>query len=273
MSLMVSTACNRGGLARIAHHEGQVLDLIDPVLVGDDAPLLAIRTGIEPLLHPFDQFFGSAAMRDQIGDGAEFEIMPLRESHQIRQPGHGAVIVHDLADDAGGDKAGKAGDVHRCLGMAGADQGTAIARHQREDMARGDDIPAVEFRIDGDRYGAGAVRRRDAGGDTLARLDGDREGGFVPGAVRLAHHRQPKPFTARFGHGETDQPAGVLGHEVDGIRGRELRRYDQITLVLAILVIDQNKNSAGPRLIDDLGGGRDIVAQASLMNGVHRLTS
>jgi hypothetical protein len=89
----------------------------------------------------------------------------------------------------------------------------------------------------------------------------------------LAHHRQPKSFAARFGHGETDQPAGVLCHEVDGIGGRELRRYDQIALVLAILIIDQNKNTACPRFIADLCGGGDIVTQAGLMNCVHCLSS
>ena len=99
-------------------------------------------------------------MRDQVGDGAELQIVALREGDQVRQPRHGAVVVHDLADHAGRVQAGLARDIDRRLGMAGAHQRAALARHQREDMAGRDDVVAAAFRIDRDGDGVGAVVRR-----------------------------------------------------------------------------------------------------------------
>jgi hypothetical protein len=79
------------------------------------------------------------------------------EGHQIVQPGHGAVVVHDLADHARGVEPGQARDIDRRFGMAGADQHAAIARDQREDVARGDDVIAALSGVDRDGNGAGPV--------------------------------------------------------------------------------------------------------------------
>jgi hypothetical protein len=57
----------------------------------------------------------------------------------------------------------------------------------------------------------------------------------------------------------------VRGHEIDGIRRSHLRGDDQIALVLAILVIDQDEHPAIARFLDDLLDGnerRRIVALA-----------
>ena len=53
---------------------------------------------------------------------------------------HGAVIVHDLADDAGGIETGEPGEVDGGFGVTGAHQHAAFARDQREDMARRHDV-------------------------------------------------------------------------------------------------------------------------------------
>ena len=42
----------------------------------------------------------------------------------------------------------------------------------------------------------------------------------------------------------------MLGNEVDGVGGRHLRRDDEITLVLALLGIDQNEHPAVARILD-----------------------
>ena len=59
---------------------------------------------------------------DEVGDGADLQAVMLGEGHEIGQPGHGPVLVHDLADHAGRIETGQAADVDRRLGMAGADQ-------------------------------------------------------------------------------------------------------------------------------------------------------
>ncbi len=249
--------------ADIALNEGQMLDAIDLALIGHHAPDAAGKAGNLALLDALDQPLGTAAMGDQVRDGAELDVMALGEGDQIRQAGHGAVIVHDLADHAGGGEPGQAGDVHRSLGMAGAHQRAAIARHQREYMAGGDDILTPELRIDRNRDGPRAVGGGNAGGDPLARLDRNREGGLMPGAVGLAHQRQAEALAAVLRHGEADQPARMLGHEVDRIRGCELRRDHEVALVLAVLVIDQDEDPPCPRFLDNFGGRGDVIVQAS----------
>ena len=51
---------------------------------------------------------------------------------------------------------------------------------------------------------------------------------------------------------EADQAAAVLGHEVDGVGRRHLRRDDEVALVLALLGIDQNEHAAVARILDHL---------------------
>ena len=187
--------------------------------------------------------------------------MPLREGDEFRQPRHGAVVVHDLADHRGGIQPGLAGDIDRCLGMAGAHQSAAVARHQREDVSRRGDVVARGFRVDRHRDGVRAVVRRDAGGDPFARLDRDRERGLVPRAVLRAHQRQSELFAALPGQRQADQAARVAGHEVDRVRRGELRGDDQVALVLAVLVIDQHEHPAVAGFLDQLGGGSEVLRQ------------
>ena len=100
--------------------------------------------------------------------------------------------------------------------------------------------------------GAGAVGGGNAGGDALARLDRDGEGGFVAGAVVPAHQVEAELLDALAGQRQADQAAAVRGHEVDRIGRRHLRRNDQVALVLAVLVVDQDVHAAVARLVDDL---------------------
>ena len=73
---------------------------------------------------------------------------------------------------------------------------------------------------------------------------------------------------AVLGEREADQPASMGRHEVDRLRGRHLRRDDEIALVLAILVIDQDVHAAIARLVDDfLDGGEDRAVVVRLEEG------
>ena len=54
------------------------------------------------------------------------------------------------------------------------------------------------------------------------------------------------------------------GHEVDRIGRRHLRRNDQIALVLAVLVIDENAHAAIAGILDDLLDAGDRVGPVPL---------
>ena len=59
------------------------------------------------------------------------------------------------------------------------------------------------------------------------------------------------------GDRHADQAAAVLGEEVDFLGRDELRGEDEVALVLAVLVVDQDDDVAGADRRDDFGDGTD----------------
>ena len=82
----------------------------------------------------------------------------------------------------------------------------------------------------------------------------------MPGAVLPAHQRQAELLDALAGQRQADQAAGVAGHEVDRVGRRELRRDDQVALVFAVLVVDQDEHAAVAGFLDQLLGARTGTA-------------
>ena len=140
----------------------------------------------------------------------------LAELDEVGNAGHGAVFVHDLADDAGGDEAGHAGEVDGGFGLAGADEDSAFAGAEGKDVAGAGEVVGRGVGADRDLDGVGAVGCRDAGGDAFAGLDGLGEGGAEAGGVVLGHGTEAHVVGALFGEGEADEAAAEAGHEVDG---------------------------------------------------------
>ena len=58
-------------------------------------------------------------------------------------------------------------------------------------------------------------------------------------------------------HRQADEATAMLGHEVDGIGRRHLRRNDEVALVFAIFRVDENDHAAILHLFDDLLDRRD----------------
>ncbi len=128
-------------------------------------------------------------------------------------------------------------------------------------MARRDDMLGALGGVDGDGDGARAIAGRDAGRHTVARLDRDGEGGFVAGAVLGAHQVEAELVDPFLAQREADQAAAMGRHEVDRGRRRHLRGDDEIALILAVLVVDEDEHAAVAGLVDDLlGRGEEGVA-------------
>ncbi len=179
------------------------------------------------------------------------------ELDQVGQPRHGAVVLEDLADHRRRLAAGQVGEVAAGLGVAGAHQHAAVLRHQREDVAGLDDVGGLRALRHRRLHGAGAVVRRDAGGDALGRLDGERERRAVRRAVVAHHQRQVELAAARLGQRQADQAAAVLGHEVDRLGGDVFGGQHEVALVLAVLLVDQHDHAAVADVGDDvLDGGK-----------------
>jgi len=172
-------------------------------------------------------------------------------------PRHGAVVLEDFADHRRRLAAGQLGEVAAGLGVAGAHQHAAVLRHQREDVAGLDDVGRLRALGHRRLHRAGAVVRRDAGGDALGRLDGEREGGAVRRAVVAHHQRQAELAAARLGQRQADQAAAVLGHEVDRLGRDVFGGQHEVALVLAVFLVDQDDHAAVADVGDDvLDGGK-----------------
>src|SRR5262245_4059208 len=159
------------GGAKIAFDKSQVLDglygrFVDVEIEG--ATEQAIDGGFSDLAH---DAIMAQPIADQIFDGADLQAVALGEGDQIGHACHGAVVVHNLADDAGRKQASQAGEIDGGLRVAGAHEHATFARNQRENVPRGNDVLVVLGRVDGGGNGAGTIVRRNAGGDALARLD------------------------------------------------------------------------------------------------------
>jgi len=60
--------------------------------------------------------------------------------HEVRQARHAAVVVEDLADDAGGLEPRQPAQVDAALGLAGPDEDPARLGAERKDVARPDEV-------------------------------------------------------------------------------------------------------------------------------------
>ena len=119
-------------------------------------------------------------------------------------------------------------------------------------------------RIDRDGDRSRAIGRADSGRDPLARLDRYGEGGLVPAAVVVDHRLKPERVGAVLGQSEADQPAPVPGHEVDRIRSRHLRGDDEVALILAVVVVDEDEHAAVARFVDDRFGADEHLGRTAL---------
>jgi hypothetical protein len=163
---------------------------------------------MQPFRHAPDVAFVAQAVANQIGHRNHLQAVPLAKLDELRHARHGAVLVHDFADHAGGRKPGQARQIHGGFGLAGAHQHAAFARAQREHVAGPRQIARPAIGPDGGQDGARAVRRGDARGDALARVDRFAEcraevGGVhaATSAAGAAHRSVPASAPGRSGRG------------------------------------------------------------------------
>ena len=148
----------------VAADKRDVLVVIDVAGVGDHAEI-AVARGENGFGDAADVALVLHAVADEVRDRQHFQIVLFAEFVELRHARHGAVFVHDFADDAGGVQAGDAREVDAGFGLAGADEHAAVAGAQREDVARAGEILRAGLRVDGGEDGDGAVGGADAGGD------------------------------------------------------------------------------------------------------------
>eukprot|EP01022_Parablepharisma_sp_SALTPOND_P024123 TRINITY_DN5305_c1_g4_i2.p1 TRINITY_DN5305_c1_g4~~TRINITY_DN5305_c1_g4_i2.p1 ORF type:complete len:914 (+),score=247.13 TRINITY_DN5305_c1_g4_i2:98-2839(+) len=237
----VDLSLDQGHVLQVVHVIGVAVGMELAELGGQAHLGLAVHKGL--VAH---------AVGDQVGDGHDLQIVLGRELLQVGHAGHGAVVLHDLADHPGRGQAGQAGQVHRALGLAGAHQHPAPAGPQRKDVPRAHQVGRARGGVHRGADGVGPVLGADAGGHPVAGLHRHGEGG-LKGRLVVAHHQgQAQALHVVRGQAQADEAAAVLGHEVDGLGSAQVRGHGQVALVLPVLVVDQDHHLAVAYVFDGL---------------------
>ncbi len=225
----------------IAVHQRDVFRPVDIVAIADDAEVTDNR-GKPRVGDPVHQPLGPQPVGHQLGHRHQRQPVFRGKGAQLRQPRHRAVGVEDLADHAGRLQPRQPRQVDARLGVADPLQHAPRARLQRRNVPRAPEVTG--HRVGGDGYldGPGAVGGRDAGGHAEAalRVDGDRERGGHLFAVAVDHLRQVEARAILRRQRKTDPAAGKPEHEVDDLGRDTFGRADEVTLVLAVLVVDDD---------------------------------
>ena len=126
-----------------------------------------------------DGLFAFEAVGNEVGDGADFDVVCGGELFEFGAARHRAVFFEDFDDDGGGLKPGEAGEVGAGFGVSGAGEDAAFTGDDGEDVAGLDEVFRARIFGGGGEDGAGAVGGADAGGDAFGGFYGDGEGGVV----------------------------------------------------------------------------------------------
>ena len=158
-----------------------------------------------------------------------------------------------------GIESGQPRDVDGRLGVAGADQHAAFARDERKDMSGGDDVVALP--LGPESIATATVRARSAA--EIPVVTPSRASIETVNAVswRVPLARLIKPEAQARRHGRLVRarqisPRPWRAMKLIFVGRRHLRGDDQIALILAVLIVDEDEHPPVLRLIDDLLGRR-----------------
>ncbi len=164
------------------------------------------------------------------------------------------VGAEDFAQHAGRRQPGQAGQIDRRFGVARAAQHASFFGHQRKQMPRPQEIARLAGRVVDFQNGPGSLLGGDAG---LSRAMIDRHGKRRPqgSRVRIDHGCQLEPL-AHLGQDRHAQlPSAVRDHEVDDFGRHLFGRADEISLVFAVLGVDDDHDFAPPDGVNGLVDG------------------
>ena len=184
------------------------------------------------------------AVADDVAHGSDLDAVLFSEDFEIGQAGHGAVFLHDFADDGSGLEAGELREIDAAFSLAGALENAAGTGAQGEDVAGHDEVFGAAVVSDRGEDRRGSVSGGNAGRHAFAGFDGNREVRAELRVVVAGHHGQLQLVADVGGQGEADEAAAVVGHEVDDLRGHEFGGDGQIAFVFPVLVVHEDDHPA-----------------------------
>ena len=94
-----------------------------PIQVQHELPVIC---GHQDCFDEFHQFLSGSTVENQVFDRAHPQFVSTREAAQLRESGHGTVVIHDLTNDANWLETSELSEIHGGLGMAGAPKDAAL---------------------------------------------------------------------------------------------------------------------------------------------------
>ena len=202
-------------------------------------------------LFPFlNQRFEAQAISDEITDGDKLHSPFVGASAQFRQTRHGTVVAHYLHKGRGRLQPGKTSEVDSSLGMAASAQHTSILGIERIDMTRAAECLRLRRWIGQGADGGAAVMDGNSGGASFEFVDGDGEGCAEDRGVVIGLRCETQLFASRDGQRSAKHTTGILEHEIDLLGCDFLCGDDDVTLILAVFVIDHYYHLAFPEIVE-----------------------
>ena len=173
---------------------------------------------------PLDQLFAPLTPGDQVGDRDQAQPMFLGKAGHVGAALDGAVVVDEFGEHADRLQFGEFAEVDRGLGVAGTHEHATIAGDQREDVAGPHELGCTGIGVGERPHGVAALLRRDAGGQAVAEIDRDGEGGAERRVVVGNHRLELQPPRGLARHRRADDAGGVADDEADLFRAWRGRR-------------------------------------------------
>jgi hypothetical protein len=236
--------------ADLAFNESDVVHAINEGAVEMEVEIPVVGGHVNRLfmLHELLAF---AAVSDEVLDGTHFEPVFLFEADEIRQAGHGAIVLHDFANDSGGIESGEARKIDGGLGVTSTAKNPAGLGLERENMPGLDEIGGLCLGIREQADRGGTVFHADACGYAFGGIHRNGEIGFKKFAVLGNHSLEAEAGSALLGDGRADETSAELCHEIDGCRRDLGGGHDEIALVLAVGVVGDNHHASSTDVGND----------------------
>ena len=241
--LQVQPHRDAGAVADVAEDDGEMLHRVPGRGIGVGARRTVGRVDVEGL-DPLHQPLLALAVGDELGDRDHGKAVLFRELHDLAPAHHRAVVIDQFAEDADGIELGETAQVDGGLGMAGAHQDAAVPGDQREDVAGAHEVLGADIGIEDGAHRVAALLGGDAGGQALAVVDGDGEGGRQRRLVVGDHGLQVEPAGVGRGDRRADDAGGVADDEGELFRRRVFGGEDQVALVLPVVVVGHHHDLA-----------------------------
>ena len=198
------------------------------------------------------RLLGNALHQDFVGQamGNEFLDVDYRqrmlrgELAQLVQARRLAVLTQNRTQRGDRTQPRRSHQIDRAFGASDSHHHATAQRHQRQDVARHDDVVVARLVERDHRNHARAIAGRNAGGGALARVD--QHAGLL---VRIAVvgrrlERNAKLAEALVGNRDGDDAARLARHEIDVVRRDLFSRHHEVALGVLALLRDHHDHLA-----------------------------